>query len=455
MNGSIVEEKRDSRAYLKKAAVVFLYGFFLIKPFYIFGEGTFQIGDLCCMLSFVCLLAYYGTSFKIEKTDLLFMYFVGAVFVINSIYWAIYGMNQFMLYSMYYLYILFGILTFRRLLPDPKILANIAIVLRVGLIIQVVIFVLGLGNWVYTDRYGGTFPDPNRFACYVFFSFLLIKGIGIHLGQKSNPLDDVMAIFLVWLSASVGMLGGIAIYYVCLMIKKIIEGHGMKHFMKTMLVILGIIAAGCVIYANWGIVTDLLNQVPFGRRLITKVSGFMAANSVTDVDSFWEDRAIERIFEHPEYFIFGSGEGNHARFSVLVHEMHSTPLALAYYYGIFPFTLIVLWTVRSAKGTFKNGTWIVLLPLLLESCTLAHQRLLLFWMMIMLAGLVLLPQEETEEERSRSSGFIERLKRSFQGTRVPSNDMEPVFMKARNTGKITLPKTIEKADPFNQKVARK
>ena len=442
MSQPVIDISLGKKEALRKAAIVFLYGFFLIKPFYIFGEGTFQIGDLCCMLSFVCLLAYYGTSFKIEKTDLLFMYFVGAVFIINSIYWAIYGMNQFMLYSMYYLYILFGILTFRRLLPDPKILNNIAMILRIGLIIQVVLFLIGAGNWIYGDRYAGTFPDPNRFACYVFFSFLLIKGINILLHQEGTILDDLMTILLIWLSASIGMLVGLALYYLCFIIKSIIEGHGVRHLMKTVLIVLAFVVAGCLIYANWNIISELLYQVPFGRRLITKVSGFMAANSVTEVNSFWEDRAIERIFEHPEYFIFGSGEGHHARFSELVHEMHSTPLALAFYYGVIPFAFIVLWTIRSTKGTFKNGTWIVLLPLLIESCTLAHQRLLLFWMMIILAGLVLQQQEQPSQELS--SSIIANIKQAIQKATLPTQHEFPNFTMnriARKHESISLSKS--------------
>ena len=439
MSKSFTEKERSGRFNLKSAAIVFLYAFFLIKPFYIFDEGTFQIGDLCCMLSFLCLFAHYGSSFKIDKTDLLFVYFVGAVFIINLIYWAIYGMNSFIVYSLYYLYILFGILLFRRVLPDPKILRNISMILRIGLIIQVIVFIFGVGNWVYVDRYGGTFPDPNRFACYVFFSFLLIKGIGILLHQKNHAIDDIMTVFLIWLSASVGMLIGIAIYYICLIVKTLIDGEGTDRMIRTILIVLGCIAVGFLIYANWGFVSDLISQVPFGRRLLFKVSGIITANSVTDVNSFWEDRAIERIFTNPEYFIFGSGEGYHARFSILVHEMHSTPLALAYYYGIIPFVLLVIWAIKSTKGTFRNGTWIVLLPLILESCTLAHQRLLLFWMMFMIAGLVV-SQEKENATSDLSLGFLARLRASIQSTFIPkSKRIETIsYEKAFNDDRFIL-----------------
>lgn len=160
------------------ASVLFLLGV-LLKQFYLFSSGGFQLGDFCFMGSFVILAVFYN-RFRIPLTgnDNLFMGFVGCVTLINFIYIYIYGMNypgefRFHMSIVYYLYNLFIILTFRQFITDKDFLTKLRKVLQLGLLIQLGVAIAGFGRYG-SMRYMGTFNDPNQFGFFIFASFLMI-----------------------------------------------------------------------------------------------------------------------------------------------------------------------------------------------------------------------------------------------------------------------------------------
>ena len=383
----------NSRAIgLRDVSLFFLFGFFLLKPFYILPSGSFQVGDLCLGLSFLFLVASEGANFRLERRDLLFAAFVGCVCLINSIYFALTGSSSFLLYSSYYIFALMGVLLFQSFCRDDKILLKIVQILRVGLIIQLVVFLLGIGRWMDSTRYMGTFNDPNQFGVFIFFAFLFIKCVGILTKSKQSIFDDVLALILLATTASTGMFLGFFVYYFCLFVKTILAKGDRKTIVRGIVVIAVVIVAAIFVMTHLDAIYIFLQSNSLGNRVIEKIMKFLFGQEAAGSSDFFTDRALTKIFYYPECFIYGSGEGDFSRYASIgsTNEMHSTIIGLFFYYGFIPFSILSLWVYKNIKNSFTMGTWIIIIPLLVECFTLANQRQPLFWMLIMLVGVSLI-----------------------------------------------------------------
>ena len=102
-----------------------------------------------------------------------------------------------------------------------------------------------------------------------------------------------------------------------------------------------------------------------------------------------KDRSMLRILNDPKYLIYGSGEGNWSRWSMLRegNEVHGTMIALLFYYGIIPYMLFIKW-IKNNIGGIKNIKIIgVYIALIIEAFTLINHRQPFFWMIFVLGYL--------------------------------------------------------------------
>lgn len=367
--------------------------FVLLKPFYIFSSGSFQAGDLCLAIAFLCLLADRGRFFLIEKRDFLFIAFFFCAVIINFAYFLAYGDALLMRTGLYYLFALMSILLFRDLCADDRLLSAVRIALTADLVIQLAVFLAGAGRWYAgSSRYMGTFNDPNQFGVFIFFSFLMMKLIYKRLGSKYRVYEDVLALFLMAQSASTGMMLGFGSYYVFLYANMLFGKKAKKEgiagivLVSALLVGIGVLAA-----INWESIIALTQDSYAARRLISKVEQLLGGGGGdSSIGNFLEDRGLTKIIYYPQYLIYGSGEGAYSRFASIHSnlELHSTLLGPFFYYGAIPFAILLAWVCKNVKGSLRSGTWVCLLPMLLECLTLANQRQPLFWMVIVLAAYI-------------------------------------------------------------------
>lgn len=116
----------------------------------------------------------------------------------------------------------------------------------------------------------------------------------------------------------------------------------------------------------------------------------------------WEYRGYDRISNHPEYLIFGAGEGGYNRFDTFIenHEIHSSFGTIFFCYGI-PGTLLFIFFVYSI---LKKLPWFYLvysLPLFAYGVTHMGLRFTIFWVALMMFPII-----RAERERVKQMQFI-------------------------------------------------
>lgn len=363
-------------------SIPFLIGIYL-KQFYILPSGTLQLGDICFLISFI--LAFLFRKIKIYKIDMPIIYFVILAMIINTTYYLIYTDTSFFVYSSYLLFSLIIILTFRVIYDYSFFEKKILLVLKGALLTQVVINIFGFGRDYGIIRYEGTFNDPNQFGYYILTSFFLLFLYSKINGTKLNIIWYFVCLFLIFQSASSGMLLGFAVFLVFSIFtpsfspKKIIKNIVIIFFMGTISFLLVVLFKELLnLYLNLGINSNI------GSRALSKfdVSG---GNNI--IISFLSDRNMMHIIKVPYYFIFGSGEGFWSRFlfTAYIGELHSTMISLCFYYGIIPYLFFLKWLWNNLKNT-QSKFVSVFIALIVEAFTLINHRQPFFWMLFVLAN---------------------------------------------------------------------
>lgn len=383
----------------------FLLIYLLLKPFYLFSSGGLQIADAFLILSFGLLLL----SLKIHKktrrefmdiirSNGLFLLFVSLTLAINTIYFLYIGEFRFILSSLYFIFNLLAILTFSSFYRDKVFLQNVSKVFKFNLILQLIIFLTGMGRYYSPDRYMGTFNDPNQFGYFILISFFFIYIIKILLSKKeNNTLFLLLSIFLIFQCASTGMLLGVALFIVLISVYHLRKNLRItyqkirKAIYAVSLIILLLIPALMIalhypINSNSRESDDLNTSQSVLKRVSDK---FSKAEGDSDI-TIWEDRGYDIITKYPVYILYGAGEGAYTRFSLATNnfesEIHATLPSILFYYGIVPFLILLRWLYLKLKDSDPR-ILIAIVAIFAESFTLLNQRQSLFWMIIVLAGL--------------------------------------------------------------------
>ncbi|MFT7158405.1 MAG: hypothetical protein ACI8Q1_003437, partial [Parvicella sp.] len=97
----------------------------------------------------------------------------------------------------------------------------------------------------------------------------------------------------------------------------------------------------------------------------------------------------DRISNHPEYLIFGAGEGGYNRFDTFIdnHEMHSSLGTIVFSYGIPGIVLFTLFVF----SLLKKLPWFYLvysLPLFAYGITHMGLRFTVFWVALMMFPII-------------------------------------------------------------------
>jgi len=386
--------------------------YLLLKPLYFFSSGGLQIADIFLILAFGFLIASAKVNMttrhklvKVIKANRLFCIFVSLAFAINLFYFLYQNDMQFMLSSLYLFFNLLVVFTFTALYTDTVFLQRIVKVFKFNLVLQLILFLTGIGKLYGGDRYMGTFNDPNQFGYYIFISFLFIYVLSIVLDKKSNNLPYyLLAVLLIILSASTGMLFGLAIFLLLLV------GYSLRGYLRITyerlrrvihavgLVLLVIVIPSLVYFfgpmngdrdkvtemysSNLAIESSLID------RVTEKVDKVEKAENKASI-SIWEDRGYDIIFKYPANVLYGAGEGGYNRFILATHnyggEVHATLPSIVFYYGVIPFLLLMKWFYIKIKNSDPR-ILIAYTALFAESFTLLNQRQSLFWMIIILGG---------------------------------------------------------------------
>ncbi len=370
---------------------ILLFLYIVTKPFYFWASGLPQVSDIILLIAFVVAFFIYKPK-EINATirkNWQFFVFLIFVIIINLLYSIYYKDPSFDLRTAYYIFDAFGIILFSLAIDKrPKIANTLRIAFFIALSMQLGIFLLRLGRYYLGTRYMGTFNDPNQFSYFCLLSYCFIY----LLDKKDNKLTLLnilfllITFFLVFQSASTGMLLGVGvfiIFYLVSVMKNIIKKP--KKYLPYLFVtfIVGSLSVCIAIVAPIG--STVLNRIT-NSKLLSRVEEKTSEASGNGKMTLWEERGYDRMLFYPQYLLYGAGEGQYTRYEKAFHqgELHATLPSILFCYGIIPLILIIKWFANKLKNQ-KLRTLCIYIALLLESFTLINSRQVLFWVIFALA----------------------------------------------------------------------
>ncbi|MEO8702136.1 MAG: hypothetical protein ABI867_18985 [Kofleriaceae bacterium] len=359
--------------------------YLLLVPFYVFKSGLPQPGDMFILV--LVPIALRGWNGRMSNAARLafrpLLVFTIWVCVVDYA-WAIglgnfdlFGRDTFILFPIYYIYNAFiflsAILLYRRF-GDAFLRLTVEVVL-------VTIYVQAATSLVFQStavRGSLFFNSPNQLG---YFALLAASLIALtHRRLKMKLVSTCAALsccaYLALISASRASVLGIAILFALIV------------FTNPRVIIVTSIIAVIVLMVG-GPISDALESTQ--QRVL-------ADNSARG--GFFEERGYDRIAEHPEYLMFGAGEGGLARFDSTSRsrdrmgrpraiEIHSSFGMIVFSYGIIGSLVFMLFMWRIIKGAPLRLSMMLLPPMLY---TIAHQGLRFTMLWVLLAIFVCLKE---------------------------------------------------------------
>jgi len=366
-NLMLVKSNQRTEVNMINSIILFLWGIFIIlRPFYFFKKsGIPQIADYVMVVIIVLVFISSGLKLKKEIYPNVknFIYFVSYIIFINFIWTFIIDDTSILRSSLFYFYNFLVFTAF--LVTYSKVKEKLIIVMSYSIFVTII--VQTVLSFFYLEIFSGFrktlfFNNPNQLGyfavlCTVIF-FIISQDIKIK--DIYQVLFYLSTMYLVVLSLSQAAIIGFVIFLVYLL---------KKHFIILLFISILLI----VIYPVVDGEMKLLSNFEIRMRDLGHGS-----------DDTLTGRGYDRIVNHPQYLLFGAGEGSNKRFeSILPGELHSGVGSIFFSYGLVGFILFLKVLYGLFKPLHKNCSYVLYtLPVFIIS--LAHQsfRWPLFWMLM-------------------------------------------------------------------------
>lgn len=376
------------------AAEVFFLCFVFFKQFYIFPSGNFGIGDAC--MAAACLFLVLENrknkdGFVHAKQDLWGFAFLFCIVIINIVYFVIYRQTSFLRYTLFWIYNASAVICFRELI-NKRFLSKMSIVLKVAILLQCLLYIIGMGRKFHEHwggiRYMGTFNDPNQLAFYIFAAMILLYIYACQYKDRSFPVFFILSVWIIAVSKSTGIFAGVFLFIIGIGVLQLRKCYRSGRFsQKTWCVVGGIIATVIIIgiYMIWPSKDFSIQESDFS--ILSRIQEKILKLTEGGIISFLYDRGAEKLILYPQYMLWGAGEGYYERFTLAAYanEIHSSLFSVLFCYGIIPTIFMLRWiwfNLKQGNDEEKVGVF----ALLGESFFLVNYRQPFFWMVIVMLG---------------------------------------------------------------------
>jgi len=373
----------EVRALLGDPPLLIWALFVILLPFYVGPSGLPQPANFLILLLLPFLARRWdGRLLDMARPFRLLVLFTGYATLMNLVWsivgnaWSINLKQGFLLSPTFYFYnsvLLFVLLLmyarYRQRFLRATVLAVLASVLvQVGLS-----FVMR----DYVVRAELMFNSPNQLGYYALLCacILLLALKQLQLSTLQVSVGLTACCYLALMSASKAALGSIAMLGIALMFSRL----------RT-IVIAALILVVLAVTTN-----------PFSRAL-------EKAQQRIENDEHMgllEERGYDRVINHPEYWLLGSGEGHYRRFAdttlIGSHELHSSGATLFFCYGIVGLLLFGAFIMLALRGIGARNALIVMPGF---AYGMVHQglRFSLMWVMV---GFVMALRHDRDSQRAR------------------------------------------------------
>lgn len=370
---SSIISKYDSIHYKKDAyksaspLLLILAGYLVFSIFYIFRSGLPQPADILLVLG----IAFIAIGFFTNSTsNVPIAYFCAILFgsyalLINLLHFSYMPDRVFLLSSLFYIYnALIFIFTTSIYTRNPEQFHKY---IYPALVIAICLefFCVIIADSFYGTRAIGTFNNPNQFSYWNLLAACML--IALRYPHKFTKTDY----FLLCLIGYMIMLGlskaaSLSFFLIIgfCMISNMFHS-GMRYIFFIFIFVTMIFS----IFAL-SVLQEQIAQIESLNNLTNRLDGIGQQS-----DDSLEGRGYYRVFQHPEYLLFGAGEGGYKRFTTpelpKPFEIHSGIINILFSYGLLCFALFAyfLFTIfRKLPVIF----WVLLAAMLFYSIT--HQN---------------------------------------------------------------------------------
>lgn len=337
-------------------------GFFL-SQFYLWSSGLPQFSHLVIMLAIIVSF-YRGGIINTYLVKILFIFLV-YVILVNIIWYIIYldfsYINSILYWGFNFLFFLLMVSLLNKDKNKDKFIQFILFVIPLSYILEIFIWIIGMGRYYFSPRYNGLFNDPNQMAFWTLSTcaiYLLLSK-----NRFKNSLVYVLALFLIILTMSRSAFLGFLFITFSFLIKQ--KGD---LYNKIFLIMLSSIFVSLIAFYLYlkGFFDEIIDRF---------IQGF------GEKDSQSEGRGFNVILNYPEYLFFGAGQGNYKLYNLDGNEIHSTWLGILFYYGLVGFFIFLYFLFNIIKKLNFSDKLLIMAPLL-YGFTTYNARTIIFWFVI-------------------------------------------------------------------------
>lgn len=374
-----------------KYTLAFLVLLFASTGFYVVARGYPQPGHIAVLLLTAPLLLNFK-SIRLGLAEGLLLAFWLYSCVVNLTYWFEYQDPSFLVSMVYWTYGLALFFSVRQLmLNSPTLGAAWPYSLMTIVVVLLLLFLLG-GDQFYVDRrFIGSFGDPNQMSYWLLCAFVA----SLLSAHKSRWFDGygvlpifVVILFLAFLAGSRSTLLALGVVFVGLLgglisgVQKdpaCIAGRNLSNRSPRRLIrMMGLLLALLLLSIY------LLYQ--FNDNFTVAVDDFARRMTTHNVEFQLKIRGYTRLFEFPEYLIFGAGQGLDSRFiepiDGHVFEVHSSIVSPLFYYGLVGFGLLLTSFYVMARDRLQRWQWFVFAGPFVYGLFTYGLRTPIFWLML-------------------------------------------------------------------------
>ncbi len=336
--------------------IILLALYIILKPFYFFPSGGFQLADIFLIILFFSIL--FGMPGLIINNYDIMSYMLALAIVITFVsgVWAlILSDTKLLMPILFFVFNLFLFLSVSHILTTNKNSAKyILYAVIAAVFLQLLLLPISMTGF---SRQILFFNNPNQLGYWSILSASLF----LYLVQKVEISKTLYILFT----------GGVLILAGLSLSKAAIVSLFLLYFLYYgNRPIVGIMFAAAIV-----LVFIFASELELVSNVIDRLNAIGTGN-----DDNAEARGYDRIWNFPEYLWFGNGEGAIKRFGA-IHELHSTLGMLFFSYGPFGIFVFIAIFIRLL---FTRGIEAVLPFIPLFAYSLTHQgfRFSLFWLVL-------------------------------------------------------------------------
>lgn len=376
----LLQSKMHSRTFEDRLIQFLFVAFIVMKPFYFWKSGLPQVSDFIYVALILALPLRFNfkqaIAFLSKRKEFLWAaIFAFHVVVVNAI-WAVI-LNNFRMLVIPTIFYVYNVLVFTTVLImanryQVEFLRIFLLAVFLSVVLQAVFFFIGGG---YSGgRETANFNNPNQLGYYGLLAMASLFFVSSRI--KLNRMQFLLLFILsaVFVLAS---LSKAAIVSMVAMVMLYMMAQLKNRINRRFIILFTICIIIFAVYATlFGVIQ--MEKLSLVNSAVKRVQAIGQ-----DSDDSLEGRGYDRIWKHPEYWIFGAGEGMFSRFSGFLSgaEFHSTLGNIQVSYGLFG-TVFFLLVLYYCLRTNSFSDWYLVFGIMLYGLTHNGIRNTLLWILI-------------------------------------------------------------------------